>query len=178
MSLVTVPATANETSFTDTPRGEMYEMPDISGFPADIAKDYLKDDGFKPKFKTTDGRRGKAKTNWLVVSTKPAAGELIRKGKKKPKITVIVRKEDVTATGITGEQAAAACEAHADAEFHYGAKIKGKWRASATDDVSTIKARLEVGNTFGKEVRMICDVSKSANGDLTVDQFETIGIDR
>lgn len=53
----------------------------------------------------------------------------------------------------------------------------GNWKVSATDEVSRIKARIDVGNTFGREIRMTCEVVKGRKGDLEVKDFEVIGID-
>lgn len=97
-----------------------YEVPDYSGFPADIVKDILKAEGVKPKFESTTGGRARATQDWLVVKTEPATGKKIKLGKRKPKVTVIVRKVDETATGITGKAAAKKCEDHADSEFRFG----------------------------------------------------------
>lgn len=155
---IAVPASSASAAKSD----DAEVMEDYKGMQASYFKEAMNLAGYKNlKFVAPDGKKGKAKSDWVIVSTDPAVDEVIKS--TRTKITAVVRKEDQTVTGIKRRDTFLLCQQQLREDYPYGAKISGGWDVTATDQISSLTGPVEVTNEYGakrKGMKILCSISK------------------
>ncbi len=153
---------------------EKYVMEDFRGFQGDSFKEAMELVGVEVSLKSPTGGKGKARSDWVVVSTKPVAGKTVIIGETE--VTAVVRKENETVTGIKKRDTYLACLQRVKEEFPNKPNIKGGWKVTATDKVSTLTAPFRFTDESGQvneDLTLTCSIRKKGDKLSFVD-FEVL----